>query len=220
MSKPALGRGLASLLQEEIDRGAVNAPGLTPLKEAPVAQPAPVPEVVSVATPIASSTQVPTEVPTPNPTQVASIVTADQPVSKQESVLSQTSLAEAIKPVPLAPVGLSNAPVLSSSSVTPPGVATIPGWIIPSLMAGDLVVVLSAILWAAWGRGMGRWPWIAALFAVGCSQAIAALFLVRSGTSPGSGPFSGRPLTTAVPAPGIRVRFVEEQPQSRRGDRR
>ena len=218
MSKPALGRGLASLLQEEIDRGAVNAPGLTSLKEAPVAQPVPVPAVVSVATPIAFSTQVPAEVPIPNPTQVASIGTADQPVSEQEIFLPQTVSAEAIKPVPLAPVGVSNPP--SPALATPPGVATIPGWIIPTLMAGDLVVVLSAILWAAWGRGMGRWPWIAALFAVGSSQAIAALFLARSGTSPGSGPFSGRPLTAAVPAPGIRVRFVEEQPQSRRGDRR
>lgn len=218
MSKPALGRGLASLLQEEIDRGAVNAPGLTSLKEAPVAQPVPVPAVVSVATPIAFSTQVPAEVPIPNPTQVASIGTADQPVSEQEISLPQTVSAEAIKPVPLAPVGVSNPP--SPALATPPGVATIPGWIIPTLMAGDLVVVLSAILWAAWGRGMGRWPWIAALFAVGSSQAIAALFLARSGTSQGSGPFSGRPLTAAVPAPGIRVRFVEEQPQSRRGDRR
>ena len=218
MSKPALGRGLASLLQEEIDRGAVNAPGLTSLKEAPVAQPVPVPAVVSVATPIAFSTQVPAEVPMPNPTQVASIGTADQPVSEQEISLPQTVSAEAIKPVPLAPVGVSNPP--SPALATPPGVATIPGWIIPTLMAGDLVVVLSAILWAAWGRGMGRWPWIAALFAVGSSQAIAALFLARSGTSQGSGPFSGRPLTAAVPAPGIRVRFVEEQPQSRRGDRR
>ncbi len=218
MSKPALGRGLASLLQEEIDRGAVNAPGLTSLKEAPVAQPVPVPAVVSVATPIAFSTQVPAEVPIPNPTQVASIGTADQPVSEQEISLPQTVSAEAIKPVPLAPVGVSNPP--SPALATPPGVATIPGWIIPTLMVGDLVVVLSAILWAAWGRGMGRWPWIAALFAVGSSQAIAALFLARSGTSQGSGPFSGRPLTAAVPAPGIRVRFVEEQPQSRRGDRR
>ena len=218
MSKPALGRGLASLLQEEIDRGAVNAPGLTSLKEAPVAQPVPVPAVVSVATPIAFSTQVPAEVPIPNPTQVASIGTADQPVSEQEIFLPQTVSAEAIKPVPLAPVGVSNPP--SPALATPPGVATIPGWIIPTLIAGDLVVVLSAILWAAWGRGMGRWPWIAALFAVGSSQAIAALFLARSGTSQGSGPFSGRPLTAAVPAPGIRVRFVEEQPQSRRGDRR
>ena len=218
MSKPALGRGLASLLQEEIDRGAVNAPGLTSLKEAPVAQPVPVPAVVSVATPIAFSTQVPAEVPIPNPTQVASIGTADQPVSEQEISLPQTVSAEAIKPVPLAPVGVSNPP--SPALATPPGVATIPGWIIPTLIAGDLVVVLSAILWAAWGRGMGRWPWIAALFAVGSSQAIAALFLARSGTSQGSGPFSGRPLTAAVPAPGIRVRFVEEQPQSRRGDRR
>ena len=218
MSKPALGRGLASLLKEEVDRGAVNAPGLTPLKEAPVAQPAPVSEVVSVATPIAFLTQVPAEVLTPNPTQVASIDTADQPVSEQEISLPQTVSAEAIKPVPVAPVGVSNPP--SPALATPPEVVTIPGWIIPTLMAGDLVVVLSAILWAAWGRGMGRWPWIAALFAVGSSQAIAALFLARSGTSQGSGPFSGRPLTAAVPAPGIRVRFVEEQPQSRRGDQR
>jgi hypothetical protein len=218
MSKPALGRGLASLLKEEFDRGAVNAPGLTPLKEAPVAQPAPVSEVVSVATPIAFLTQVPAEVLTPNPTQVASIDTADQPVSEQEISLPQTVSAEAIKPVPVAPVGVSNPP--SPALATPPGVATLPGWIIPALIAGDLVVVLSAILWAAWGRGMGRWPWIAALFAVGSSQAIAALFLARSGTSQGSGPFSGRPLTAAVPAPGIRVRFVEEQPQSRRGDHR
>ena len=218
MSKPALGRGLASLLQEETDRGAVNAPGMTPLKETPVAQPELVPAVISAATPFASSTQVPAEVPTSNPTQVASIGAADQPVSEQEISLPQTVSAEAIKPVPLAPVGVSNPP--SPALATPPGVATIPGWIIPTLMAGDLVVVLSAILWAAWGRGMGRWPWIAALFAVGSSQAIAALFLARSGTSQGSGPFSGRPLTAAVPAPGIRVRFVEEQPQSRRGDRR
>ena len=218
MSKPALGRGLASLLQEEIDRGAVNAPGMTPLKETPVAQPVPVPAVVSAATPIAFSTQVLAEVPIPNPTQVASISTADQPVSEQEISLPQTVSAEAIKPVPVAPVGVSNPP--SPALATPPEVVTIPGWIIPTLMAGDLVVVLSAILWAAWGRGMGRWPWIAALFAVGSSQAIAALFLARSGTSQGSGPFSGRPLTAAAPAPGIRVRFVEEQPQSRRGDRR
>ena len=218
MSKPALGRGLASLLQEEVDRGAVNAPGMTPLKETPVAQPELVPAVISAATPFASSTQVPAEVPTSNPTQVASIGTADQPVSEQEIFRPQTVSAEAIKPVPLAPVGVSNPP--SPALATPPGVATLPGWIIPTLMAGDLVVVLSAILWAAWGRGMGRWPWIAALFAVGSSQAIAALFLARSGTSQGSGPFSGRPLTAAVPAPGIRVRFVEEQPQSRRGDRR
>ncbi len=218
MSKPALGRGLASLLQEEVDRGAVNAPGMTPLKETPVAQPELVPAVISAATSIASSTQVPAEVPIPNPTQVASISTADQPVSEQEISLPQTVSAEAIKPVPVAPVGVSNPP--SPALATPPEVATIPGWIIPTLMAGDLVVVLSAILWAAWGRGMGRWPWIAALFAVGSSQAIAALFLARSGTSQGSGPFSGRPLTAAAPAPGIRVRFVEEQPQSRRGDRR
>ncbi len=218
MSKPALGRGLASLLKEEIDRGAVNAPGLTPLKEAPVAQPAPVPEVVSVATPIAFLTQVPAEVPTPNPSQVASIDTADQLISEQEISPPQTVSAEAIKPVPVAPVGVSNPP--SPALAMPPGVATVPGWIIPTLIAGDLVVVFSAILWAAWGRGMGRWPWIAALFAVGSSQAIAALFLARSGTSQGSGPFSGRPLTAAVPAPGIRVRFVEEQPQSRRGDHR
>ena len=218
MSKPALGRGLASLLQEETDRGAVNAPGMTPLKETPVAQPELVPAVISAATPFASSTQVPAEVPTSNPTQVASIGVADQPVSEQEISLPQTVSAEAIKPVPAAPVGMLNPP--SPALATPPGVATIPGWIIPTLIAGDLVVVLSAILWAAWGRGMGRWPWIAALFAVGSSQAIAALFLARSGTSQGSGPFSGRPLTAAVPAPGIRVRFVEEQPQSRRGDRR
>ena len=218
MSKPALGRGLASLLQEEVDRGAVNAPGMTPLKEAPVAQPELVPAVISAATPFASSTQVPAEVPTSNPTQVASIGAADQPVSEQEISLPQTVSAEAIKPVPVAPVGVSNPP--SPALATLSGGGTIPGWIIPTLMAGDLVVVLSAILWAAWGRGMGRWPWIAALFAVGCSQAIAALFLARSGTSQGSGPFSGRPLTAAVPAPGIRVRFVEEQPQSRRGDRR
>ena len=218
MSKPALGRGLASLLQEEVDRGAVNAPGMTPLKETPVAQPELVPAVISAATSIASSTQVPAEVPTPNPTQVASMGTADQPVSEQEISPPQTVSAEAIKPVPVAPVGVSNPP--SPALATPPEVATIPGWIIPTLMAGDLVVVLSAILWAAWGRGMGRWPWIAALFAVGSSQAIVALFLARSGTSQGSGPFSGRPLTAAVPAPGIRVRFVEEQPQSRRGDHR
>ena len=218
MSKPALGRGLASLLQEEVDRGAVNAPGMTPLKETPVAQPELVPAVISAATPFASSTQVPAEVPTSNPTQVASIGAADQPVSEQEISLPQTVSAEAIKPVPVAPVGVSNPS--SPALATAPGVATLPGWIIPTLMAGDLVVVLSAILWAAWGRGMGRWPWIAALFAVGSSQAIAALFLARSGTSQGSGPFSGRPLTAAVPAPGIRVRFVEEQPQSRRGDRR
>ena len=218
MSKPALGRGLASLLQEETDRGAVNAPGMTPLKETPVAQPELVPAVISAATPFASSTQVPAEVPTSNPTQVASIGAADQPVSEQEISLPQTVSAEAIKPVPVAPVGMSNPP--SPALATAPAVATLPGWIIPTLIAGDLVVVLSAILWAAWGRGMGRWPWIAALFAVGSSQAIAALFLARSGTSQGSGPFSGRPLTAAVPAPGIRVRFVEEQPQSRRGDRR
>jgi hypothetical protein len=230
MSKPALGRGLASLLQEETDRGAVNAPGLTPLKEASVGQPAPVPEVVSAATPIGSLQQVPTEVLTPSPNQAASLPTAGQPVSEQKMDLPQAVSANAIQPSPTAlasgggsgggggAVGVSNPPTPASPTV--PVSATIPGWIIPTLVAGDLVVVLSAILWAAWGRGMGRWPWIAALFAVGCTQAIAALFLARSGTSQGPGPFSGRPPTAAGPAPGIRVRFVEEQPQSRRGDRR
>lgn len=228
MSKPALGRGLASLLQEETDRGAVNAPGLTPLKEAPVAQPTPALEGVSAATPIASPTQVPTEVPAPKPIPAAPAHSADQPVSEQEIALTQTVSAEATKPFLAAPVsgggigavGVSNPPTPTSASATVPVVATIPSWIIPALIAGDLVVVLSAILWAAWGRGMGRWPWIAALFAVGCTQAIAALFLARSGTSQGPGPFSGRPPAAAGQAPGIRVRFVEEQPQSRRGDRR
>ena len=227
MSKPALGRGLASLLQEETDRGAVNAPGLTPLKEASVAQAAPVPEVVSAATPNASLPQVPAEVLTPSPNPTASAHTADQPVSEQKMDLPQTVSANAIRPFPAVPVsgggsgsavGVSNTPTPASATI--PVVATIPGWIIPALVAGDLVVVLSAILWAAWGRGMGRWPWIAARFAVGCTQAIAALFLARSGTHQGPGPFSGRPPTAAGPAPGIRVRFVEEQPQSRRGDRR
>ena len=218
MSKPALGRGLASLLQEETDRGAVNAPGLTPLKEAPVAQPVPGPEAVSAATPFG----LPTPVSTPNPIEDLAAYSADEPVLEQERALRQTISTEVIKPVSVAPVGPLNSPAASSVTppVTTPPMACIPAWIIPSLIAGDLVVVLSGTLWATWGRGMGRWPWIAALFAVGCSQAIAALFLVRSGTSPGSGPFSGRPPTTAVPAPGIRVRFVEEQPQSRRGDRR
>lgn len=233
MSKPALGRGLASLLQEETDRGAVNAPGLTPLKEAPVAQQTPVPEMVSAATPIASPAQGPTGVPAPepipNPAQAASAHTADLPISGQAVALPQTVAADVTKPFPAAPVsggsgsgsgavGMSNPPTPASATV--PVVASIPGWIIPALITGDLVVVLSAILWAAWGRGMGRWPWIAALFAVGCTQAIAALFLARSGTSQGPGPFSGRPPTAAGQAPGIRVRFVEEQPQSRRGDRR
>lgn len=114
--------------------------------------------------------------------------------------LPQAVSANAIQPSPTAlasgggsggAVGVSNPPTPASLAV--PVAATIPGWIIPTLVAGDLVVVLSAILWAAWGRGMGRWPWIAALFAVGCTQAIAALFLARSGTSQGPGPFSGRP---------------------------
>jgi hypothetical protein len=104
--------------------------------------------------------------------------------------------------------------------VPTPGGPAIPGWIVPALIAGDALVVLSAILWASWGRGWGRWPWIAALFAVGCTQAIAALFLSRSGSNTGPGPFSGRPPSAPGVAPGIRVRFVEEQPQSRRGDRR
>jgi hypothetical protein len=72
---------------------------------------------------------------------------------------------------------------------------------------------------------------------VGCSQAIVALWLSRSGAgtesgsgkgsamglgagSGGAGPFGGRGPATPGQAPGIRVRFVEEQPQSRRGDRR
>lgn len=114
--------------------------------------------------------------------------------------LPQAVSANAIQPSPTAlasgggsggAVGVSNPPTPASLAV--PVAATIPGWIIPTLVAGDLVVVLSAILWAAWGRGMGRWPWIAALFAVGCTQAIAALFLARSGTSQGPGPFPDAP---------------------------
>ena len=99
MSKPALGRGLASLLQEETDRGAVNAPGLTPLKEAPVAQPVPGPEVVSAATPFA----LPTHVSTPNPTEDLVAHSADEPILEQERALRQTILTEAIKPVSIAP---------------------------------------------------------------------------------------------------------------------
>jgi hypothetical protein len=96
----------------------------------------------------------------------------------------------------------------------------LPGWIVPALVAGDLVVVLSAILWAQWGQGWARWPWIAALFAAGCSQALVALFLTRPGGASAASPFAPRSPLAPGPAPGIRVRFVEEQIPGRRGDRR
>jgi len=96
----------------------------------------------------------------------------------------------------------------------------LPGWIVPALVAGDLVVVLSAILWAQWGQGWARWPWIAALFAAGCSQALVALFLTRPGGASAARPFAPRSSLAPGPAPGIRVRFVEEQISGRRGDRR
>jgi hypothetical protein len=220
MSKPALGRGLASLLQEETDRGAVKAPGLTPFKAAEPTQLPAQPEPVSTATPseVTPSEVVPAAV---SLTPISETPASAQRVAPSEPVVPLTVPTEMPKAVPVAP---AIGPVPGSQSqpvpVPMPGGPAIPGWIVPALIAGDALVVLSAILWASWGRGWGRWPWIAALFAVGCTQAIAALFLSRSGSNTGSGPFSGRPPSTPGVAPGIRVRFVEEQPQSRRGDRR
>jgi len=220
MSKPALGRGLASLLQEETDRGAVKAPGLTPFKAAEPTQSPAQPEEVSAAIP-AEVTPVVVVPAAVSPTPISETPAPAQQSAPSEPVIPPTVPAEMPKAVPVAP---AIGPVPGSQSqpvpVPMPGGPAIPGWIVPALIAGDALVVLSAILWASWGRGWGRWPWIAALFAVGCTQAIAALFLSRSGSNTGPGPFSGRPPSAPGVAPGIRVRFVEEQPQSRRGDRR
>lgn len=247
MSKPALGRGLASLLQEETDRGAVKAPGLTSWKgpEQPGATtsatsasetiPAAMPGDASAA--LQQESQTPVSTPA-TPQAVAEVpvpAIPGPPVSVPGTTLLQDVPASA-SPLPAQTSGHPVANAATSAAILPsaatqaagPQVATVPsaagpavpGWIIPALVAGDLVVVLSGILWAAWGRGWGRWPWIAALFAVGCTQAIAALFISRSGQRPASGPLAGRPPAGSAPAPGIRVRFVEEQPQSRRGDRR
>jgi len=216
MSKPALGRGLASLLQEETDRGAVKAPGLTPFKAAEPTQLPAQPEPVSTATPseVTPSEVVPAAV---SLTPISETPASAQRVAPSEPVVPLTVPTEMPKAVPVAP---AIGPVPGSQSQPVPVPVAIPAWIVPALIAGDALVVLSAILWASWGRGWGRWPWIAALFAVGCTQAIAALFLSRSGSNTGPGPFSGRPPSAPGVAPGIRVRFVEEQPQSRRGDRR
>ena len=223
MSKPALGRGLASLLQEETDRGAVKAPGLTPFKAAEPTQLPAQPEPVSTVTPVEAT---PAEV-TPSavvpaavsPTPISETLAPAPQVVPSEPVIPLTVPAEMPKAVLAAPV-TGTLPGSQPQPMPVLGGSAIPGWIVPALIAGDAWVVLSAILWASWGRGWGRWPWIAALFAVGCTQAIAALFLSRSGSNTGSGPFSGRPPSAPGVAPGIRVRFVEEQPQSRRGDRR
>jgi hypothetical protein len=216
MSKPALGRGLASLLQEETDRGAVKAPGLTPFKAAEPTQSPAQPEEVSAAT-AAEVTPVVVVPAAVSPTPISETPAPAQQSAPSEPVILPTVPAEMPKAIPVAPA-IGAVPGSQSQPVPVP--VAIPAWIVPALIAGDVLVVLSAILWASWGRGWGRWPWIAALFAVGCTQAIAALFLSRSGSNTGPGPFSGRPPSAPGVAPGIRVRFVEEQPQSRRGDRR
>jgi hypothetical protein len=216
MSKPALGRGLASLLQEETDRGAVKAPGLTPFKAAEPTQSPAQPEEVSAAIP-AEVTPVVVVPAAVSPTPISETPAPAQQSAPSELVIPPTVPAEMPKAVPVAPA-IGPVPGSQSQPVSVP--VAISAWIVPALIAGDVLVVLSAILWASWGRGWGRWPWIAALFAVGCTQAIAALFLSRSGSNTGPGPFSGRPPSAPGVAPGIRVRFVEEQPQSRRGDRR
>lgn len=223
MSKPALGRGLASLLQEESDRGAVKAPGLTPLKaveptQSPV-QPGPSPSAAPVeAAPalVTPSVVVPAAL-SPGPTSEGSA-----------SVPRDGSCPTAVpSPVPVEmPQVVAMAPLTAAVSGSPPqplavpSPVAIPAWMVPALIAGDALVVLSAILWASWGRGWGRWPWIAALFAVGCMQAIVALLLGRLGSNSGAGVFSGRPPGGPGATPGIRVRFVEEKLQGRRGDRR
>ncbi len=257
MSKPALGRGLASLLQEETDRGAVKAPGLASFNAPAVAQEGSASEKPALenaisekpavpATVLPQTSEVPAPVPTPIPTmvpQAAATTTASvkppQPSPTGHPVPVEPVHAVAPSPSIGAGSSLSAGQSVATSAqplALPTGVP-LPGWIVPALIGGDLVVVVSGILWAAWGRGLGRWPWIAALFAVGCSQAIVALWLSRSGAgtesgsgkgsamglgagSGGAGPFGGRGPATPGQAPGIRVRFVEEQPQSRRGDRR
>lgn len=303
MSKPALGRGLASLLQEETGRGAVKAPGLVAAKEPVVdggTTPAHGPDRVDGAEPAGAATTpavaVPTTVQTAapqgtatspvfepaEPSSSAAPAPAHAQVGEGGSVEAsgahgvvepprlepplEVATAEAAGPSPVAlpgmtipgplpppapgpdrpsriPVGGSAtgqpAPVPSAGSAAPQPVpavaqspaptlapsqaqamATAPGWIVPALVAGDLVVVLSAILWAQWGQGWARWPWIAALFAAGCSQALVALFLTRSSGGSAARPFAPRSPSATGPAPGIRVRFVEEQIPGRRGDRR
>lgn len=265
---------MASLLQEETDRGAVKAPGLTSWKgpEQPSAPPtSPISETASETVPLDNSAtpervgvQDPSASPTSTPMvahDASEATVSVAPVSAAPanpvpaSALPESRIedlripAEATKP-PSAPLRSplpSQGPSIPGTPATVPSPAalpasaspasgfptgaqpatpqtasatTVPSWIIPALIAGDLLVVVSGILWASWGRGWGRWPWIAALFAVGCTQAIAALFLSRAGQRSSSGALTGRPGTVPGQAPGIRVRFVEEQPQSRRGDRR
>ena len=261
MSKPALGRGLASLLQEETDRGAVKAPGLASFNAPAVAQEASAAEKPALenaisekpavpATVLPQTFEVPAPVPTPVPTPIPT--TVSQAAATTMASVKPPQPSPTGHPVPVEPahagapspsIGAGSSLSAGQSAATsaqplelPTGVP-LPGWIVPALIGGDLVVVVSGILWAAWGRGLGRWPWIAALFAVGCSQAIVALWLSRSGAgaqmgsgkgsamglgagSGGAGPFGGRGPAAPGQAPGIRVRFVEEQPQSRRGDRR
>ena len=240
MSKPALGRGLASLLQEETDRGDVKAPGLASWKGAGSSVPAS-PEASTTATsapsdpasPVASdalSPSVPVVAPeaapmSPSePSETKPVVETPAPAPKPVAMASSVapSAAPASAPVPPHAGGPAVPAVVPQPAPMAPTTPTVPAWIVPALIAGDVLVVVSGILWASWGRGWGRWPWIAALFAVGCSQALAALFLSRAGSSSPGTPFPGRPHRTGAsgPAPGIRVRFVEEQPQSRRGDRR
>lgn len=233
MSKPALGRGLASLLQEETDRGAVKAPGLASWKAGDPSVPAgPDAATLKTATPTEPASPVPSETVLPSVPVIAPEGVSLSAPAPSEPKPTEGTPVSSTKTVAAPPSALASDPVHSHSggpaapTAVPqpaplaPTTPTVPAWIVPALIAGDVLVVVSGILWASWGRGWGRWPWIAALFAVGCSQALAALFLSRAGQGSAGGPFSGRPSGTPGPVPGIRVRFVEEQPQSRRGDRR
>ncbi|MCE2827419.1 MAG: hypothetical protein LW626_10075 [Verrucomicrobium sp.] len=287
MSKPALGRGLASLLQEETGRGAVKAPGLvaakepvvekgapptheangvegaesaspatTPTAAAPTVAPqvtatsavlepaepsvseapaaAPVGEGGSVEAPVADGLAVPLRQDSPREVSVTEVaapawVPAAGTATPGAAPHATPGLDRPVRIPVGGPSAGQPAPVPSAGSgaaqpvpavAQAPASASLPGWMVPALIAGDLVVVLSAILWAQWGQGWARWPWIAALFAAGCSQALVALFLTRSPGSSAARPFAPRSPSATGPAPGIRVRFVEEQIPGRRGDRR
>lgn len=221
MSKPALGRGLASLLQEETERGAVKAPGLVAAKDLPAEGSGPVEAAGSPApSPIAEIAEIATT-PAPLTAAVApAAVAVPSAETSADPVPRGTHPAQPLSTPAQSAQSPASAPVANPPMASVPASSPLPGWMVPALMVGDVVVVLSGILWASWGRGWGRWPWIAALFAVGCSQALVALFLSRSGASGARHPFSSRPPAGPGPVPGIRVRFVEEQIPGRRGDRR
>lgn len=212
MSKPALGRGLGSLLSREdsarptpFSVPAVNG-GNTPGAEVPVSVR---PEAPKAGVTLLLSGRESRE----------AAISGAEPSDPAEGVSAadeRSSIDFVGKPAQDGRVPVAPDPVFPSAESLGDRVV-LPGWILPALYASDAVMLCVGVFWTLAGSGNWRWLGIGSLLAVGCVQTLVAWHLQQ-------GRDSAPPSAERWPAPGepaggvprLRVHFVDELPRNRR----